>query len=157
MHSPFHGALEQVRKGNAAHTQASGVCLSEQPLPAYPIPAGIHSQGLLCSELPIPKAPSDVKGTAASSLACPWGWDRVLERRPSKATDNLRAKRRKATQMENEESSVDQGSGKIVCLSLLTHKGSALLSFGESALFQGDVLIPALRRFLRVTHHSSPF
>lgn len=156
MHSPFHGALEQVRKGNAPHRQASGVCLSEQPH-AYPILAGIHSHGLLCSALPTPKAPSDVKGTGVSSLACPWGWDRVLERRPSKATDNLRTKRRKATQMENWGSSVDQGSGKFVCLSLLTHKGSALLSFGESALFQGDVLIPALRGFLRVTHHSSPF
>lgn len=121
MHSPFNSALEQVRKGNAPHRQASGVCLSEQPLSAYPILAGINSHNLLVrSEVPIPKAPSDVKGMVVSLLVCPWEWDRVLERRTSKATDNPRTKRKKATQMVNQESSVGQGAGKFVCLSLLT-------------------------------------
>lgn len=72
MCSPFNGALEQVRKGNAPHRQASGVCLSEQPLSAYPILAGINSHDLVCSEVPIPKAPSDLKGMAVSPLVCPW-------------------------------------------------------------------------------------
>lgn len=73
MCSPFNGALEQVRKGNAPYRQASGVCLSEQPLSAYPILAGINSHDLLVSsEVPIPKAPSDLKGMAVSPLVCPW-------------------------------------------------------------------------------------
>lgn len=74
MHLPFNGALEQVRKGNAPHRQASGVCLSEQPLSAYPILAGLNSDDLLvCSKVPIPKAPSNLKGTAVTLLGMPLG------------------------------------------------------------------------------------
>lgn len=39
---------------------------------AYPILAGISSHDLLvCSKVPIPEAPSDLKGTAVPPLLCP--------------------------------------------------------------------------------------
>jgi len=110
----------------------------------------------------IPKTLSDLKGTAVPSLVCPWEWERVLEKKPSKATDNPRTTR---------EGSNPNGKLEKLCRSdhwethlpscanqeEKHHRGSALLRSGESAQFQRTVLTPALGSFLRITPCSSRF
>lgn len=159
--STFHATLEQLRKGHAPCRQASGVCSSKQPLSTCAVSARINSHDLVCSKGLIPKAPSDLKGTAVPSLVHPWKWDIVPERRPSKVTATLEQKGGKQPygKLEKLCRSERWEAHLPFCANQEEqyHGGSALLSSGESAQFQWLVLIPALGSFLRVTRCSSRF